>query len=88
MILRFLGDMPEPQEQPDEQSQEPSTLRQKMFNTLSRKFSKSKLERELMDDANEVADIDAVDDDDDDDDDEVNPYYNRLFISCLCSYKV
>lgn len=56
--------MPEPQVQPGD-VQEPSSFRKKVYNTLSRKFSKSKLEKELMNDENEVADIDAADDDDD-----------------------
>ena len=50
MILRFMGDMPEPKvvQSPQEQKSEGETsLAKKLYGSLSRKFSGSKLAEEL-----------------------------------------
>ena len=49
MILRFMGDMPEPKvvQSPQEQKSEGGSLAKKLYGSLSRRFSGSKLAEEL-----------------------------------------
>ena len=48
MILRFMGDLPEPTVIQHEQTEEEEvSLRKRIYNTFSRKTSKSKLEKEV-----------------------------------------
>ena len=46
MILRFLGDLPEPKA--PEAAPEKESFTKKVYDTLSRKFSRSKLDKEMQ----------------------------------------
>ena len=47
MILRFMGDMPEPKVMQSPQEKESTSLAKKLYGSLSKKFSGSKLAEEL-----------------------------------------
>ena len=47
MILRFMGDLPEPKVMQSPQEKESTSLAKKLYGSLSKKFSGSKLAEEL-----------------------------------------